>query len=881
VVALALLALVLTGALASKTESRLQSGGYDDPGSQWAKATALLDQQYPDANPNALAVVRPAQGSVSSPAVAQAARSYAAELRAQPGVLSVVSYWDGHASQLRGRGGRSALILMALQGAQDAQGKTLDELEGIAVPSALHVAFGGPAQTLVDLDNTSAADVKRAEALAFPLTFILLLLVFGAVIASLMPMVIGLLTITSTLATLYLISLGAPVSIFALNLTTALGLGLAVDYSLLIVSRYREEIRNGADPATAVRTTVVITGRTILVSAGAVSGSMLVLLIFPEFFLHSFAFAGVSVVVMSTIGALFVLPSVLVLLGPGRLEKFRVRSRLRRAPAGADAAVRPTMSWRRIAEWSVRRPWLAGLPVVALCVVMALPLLHINFTVPDRKALPASSAGRQTADFVAANFTSNPTAQIPVVVTSVMSGAQGARVARSVSRMADVTRVDSVWGSYAGGRVVAPAPAPPGGYRAGGTAWFTVSIEVDPLSASAEAVVRHIRAGPDGDILLVGGQSAELAGIKSSLARRLLPAILLIALITFVLVFLLTRSILLPLKAIALNILNLAAVFGLVVFVFQEGHLSGLLGFTPEGIAAVVPVTMFCVIFGLTMDYEVFVLARIREEYDKSGVLRTAIVEGIATTGRIVTLAALVLSATFFSLLVSGVSFNKMFGLATGVAVLLDAFAIRGFLVPAVMRLAGDANFWAPSWLGGRTRPRAGGPGGTGGPVPRPSASAPASCPVSVSSDVSLAPAVARTELHFIGGTRFTLGGLLRGSLISLRLLRRLSRQNGFHQRHLWYRFPLTFGSSGYFDSVDALRSFTESREHLAITRFAKEPGNTRGGFIRVYRAEPATVLMGEWLTPARHAGPDSSLVERLAVGAPSATRRPAGRPAR
>jgi putative drug exporter of the RND superfamily len=891
IIAVAILVLIVAAPLAGQAISRLQSGGYDDPGSQWATATAFLNSHFPDANHNALVVVQARQGTVDSPGVASAAASYDAALRAQRGVLAVAGYWPGRRTALRSRNQRSGLIMLTLQGSENSQGKILQNLAKVPVPPSVRVSFGGPAQLLVDLDKTSAADVKKAEALAFPLTFVLLLLVFGGVIASVMPMVIGLVAIIGTLAALSLISLVTPMSIFALNLTTALGLGLAVDYSLLVVSRFRQEVAQGSDTVTAIGTTLRTTGRTILISGGAVSGSLLVLLIFPEFFLHSFAFAGFAVVALSTLGALFVLPSVLFLLGPARLEKFPVipkRWRRERAtpaaratPAGPGrpsrpaasrpalsrpalsrpALSRPVLSWRRIAEWSLRHPLLTGTPVVALCLVLAIPVLHIQFTVPDQRALPASSAGRTTVGFIQQNFGADPATQIPVVLPDgTAAAAGGTALVRQISGLRYVTRVDSNWGSYAGGRKVAAGPAPIGGYVKNDATWFTASISVDPLSASAESVVRDIRAIGAADAagpVLVGGQTAEQVDIKSSIASRLPLAIALIAVIMFVLVFLLTRSLLLPVKAIVLNVLNLAAVFGVVVFVFQEGHFSGLLGFTPSGIAAVVPLTMFCVIFGLTMDYEVFVLARIREEYLKSGQLRPAIVEGIARTGRIVTLAALVLSATFFSLMVSGVSFNKMFGLATGLAVLLDAFAIRGLLVPSVMRLAGPANFYAPAWLGGR-RPA---PGAQGVSSARPP---PAPCPVAVTQDVRLAPSVAGTQLHFIGGTQFTVRGLVRGSLISLRLLRRLKQQHGFHRRHLWYSFPLTFGSTGYFENVDALRSFTESPEHLAIMRFARVPEHTRGGFIRIYRAEQETVLMGDWLPAECRANPSASLLTHL-----------------
>ncbi|HEX6492260.1 MAG TPA: MMPL family transporter, partial [Candidatus Dormibacteraeota bacterium] len=521
-----------------------------------------------------------------------------------------------------------------------------------------------------------------------------LLLVFGGVVAVGLPLAVGIVAVLGTLAVLRLLAAVTTVSTFALNLTTAMGLALAIDYSLFVVSRFREEMRAGRDPRTAVMRTVQTAGRTVVFSALTVAASLAALLVFPLDFLRSFAYAGIGVVALAAVGATLVLPAVLSLLGP-RVERWRLfQPRIRELHDGF---------WYRRARGVMRHPLPVIVAVVGLLVVLGLPFQRIQLGLSDARVLPTGTPVRAVDDALRANFSGDEVAALSVVAPGVDPSAGRTAIdgyATALSRLGGVARVDALTGSYRSGlRIAAPTPLS-ARFASARATWLSVVPDVDPLSPAAEALVAAIRATPAPVAVLVGGPSAQLVDTRSAILGRLPVALILVGATTFVVLFLMVGSLLVPLKALALNVLSLSATFGALVWVFQDGHLSGFLRFTPTGsISVVIPMLMFCIAFGLSMDYEVFLLSRIKEEYDAGVENDEAVAAGLERTGRIVTAAAVLLAFVYVAFATSGVTVVKLLGLGLALAVLVDAFLIRLTLVPALMRVAGRANWWAPRAL--------------------------------------------------------------------------------------------------------------------------------------------------------------------------------------
>jgi RND superfamily putative drug exporter len=514
-------------------------------------------------------------------------------------------------------------------------------------------------------------------------------------VAASLPLAVGGLAVLGTFLVLRLLTLLTPVSIFSLNLTTALGLGLAIDYSLFIVSRFREELRAGLEPNAAVARTLHTAGRTVLFSAFTVAVSLAALLVFPLYFLRSFAYAGIAVVMVAAVGAVVVLPALLAALGRN-VDRWS----LRRRPVPADGEG----FWHGLATAVMRRPLPITLGVVGLLLLLGTPFLRVQFGLPDDRVLPAGASTHVVSDQIRRGFASREAAAISVVAPTASAspgrGAEISRYAATLSSLPGAARVDAVTGSWIAGRpVLPPGPASARFVAAHGT-WLSVVPAVEPLSPGGERLVRSVRATASPFPVLVGGQSAELVDSKATLFRLVPVAGGIIALVTFTLLFLAFGSVVVPVKAIVLNLLSLTATFGAMVWIFQTGHLAGLLHFTPTGVLNTsMPILMFCIAFGLSMDYEVFLLSRIKEEHDSSGDNVRSVALGLERSGRIVTAAAVLLAVIFVSFATSGISFIKMFGIGLTMAVVMDATLIRGALVPAFMRLAGEANWWAPAPL--------------------------------------------------------------------------------------------------------------------------------------------------------------------------------------
>ena len=677
----------------------LKAGGFDDPSSESARAEALLDEHFAGGEPNIVLVLTADGRDINEPALAAEGVALAERLGAVKGVEQVLSYWSlGNAPSLRGSNGDTALVLAQLVGDDDFVDEqlTIIDEQFTGRQGDFNVLLGGSDAVFADIGHTIEGDLLRAELIAIPLTLLLLLFVFRSLVAALLPLFVGIIAIFGTLLSLFVIGSATDVSIYAVNLTTALGLGLGIDYSLFIVSRFREELQAGGSVEESVVRTVETAGKTILISALTVAVSLSALLVFPLYFLRSFAYAGVAVVLLALAGSILSLPALLAAVGH-RIDAVRI-GRCRKVRAEHEGA------WHRIAVLVMRRPIPVATVVVVFLVLLGAPFLRASFGVPDDRVLPTSAGSRQASEVLRAEFSGNAAEGFGVVADGVGPDrlADIAVPAQTLSAINGVDRVDSAAGIFVGGKLAATSPSDQAFFASDGATitWLSVVPDFPVISPEGEKLVKDIRGLDLPFDVAVEGRTAGLVDSKAAISDALPWAIAIIVIATFVLLFLMAGSLLVPLKALLLNLLSLTATFGAMVWIFQDGNLSGLLGFTATGTLDIsMPILMFCIAFGLSMDYEVFLLSRIKEEHDRTGDNDASVALGLERTGRIITAAALLLSITFFAFGTSGVSFIKMFGIGLGIAVLMDATIIRAFLVPAFMRLAGDANWWAPAPL--------------------------------------------------------------------------------------------------------------------------------------------------------------------------------------
>jgi RND superfamily putative drug exporter len=691
-----LVAVVLAAVLGTGAMDKLRSGGFEDPHAQSTRAKHVVEDRFGQGDPNLVLLLTRQHGSVDSAAARRDGQAITATLRRTPQLRAVASYWDlGSPAPLRSRDGTRTLVLARVVGSdqqiKDSIAAVRREVAG--TNHGYDVRLGGVEAVFDDVGHHVESDLRRAEMIAVPITLLLLLFVFDSAVAAALPLVIGGIAIVGTLFVLYVISSLTNVSIYAINLTTALGLGLAIDYSLFIVSRFREELRAGHAPDDAVVRAVIHAGRTVAFSALTVAISLSALLVFPLYFLRSFAYAGAAVVLIAALAATISLPALLAVLGP-RVDAGRVLHRHR--PPTADEHG----FWHRMASTVMHHPIPIATAVIALLVFLGLPFAGAKFGLPDDRVLPASAESRTVSDVLRRDFGSNEDNAFAIAVPTPVTNAAVSRYANTVSRIPGVARVDARTGSYiAGTRVAPPGPATQRFVNRGGT-WLSVVPSIEPVSSAGEHLVRTVRATPAPFPHLVGGRSAQLVDTKHAIFEKLPLAAGIIAVATFVLLFLMFGSLLVPTKALVLNVLSLSATFGAMVWVFQDGHGSGILNFTATGtLDTTMPILMFCIAFGLSMDYEVFLLSRIKEEHDRSGENVRSVALGLERTGRLVTAASALLAVTFIAFSTSGVTFIKLFGLGLTVAVIVDATIVRATLVPAFMRLAGEANWWAPAWL--------------------------------------------------------------------------------------------------------------------------------------------------------------------------------------
>ncbi|MFJ6610209.1 MMPL family transporter [Streptomyces sp. NPDC091289] len=695
VLVVAALAVVLMGVVGAGAFGKLLGGGFDDPSSPSSRAAVVIDEKF-GGETNLVLLVRAADGAVDSPAVRQNGQRLVADLKEEKGLTNVVSYWDTGSPDLRSEDGREAMVLAHVTGDETRQQENAQQIIDAYAGTrdgSLTVRAGGGAAVGSDLSKQVVDDLILAEAIAIPLTLILLLFVFGSVVSALLPLAIAVIAILGSFAQLSLLGSVTDVANTATNLTTALGLGLGIDYALLMVSRFREQLSAGASVDDAVRRTVSTAGRTVAFSAATVAAALGSLLVFPQYFLRSFGFAGVGVVAVAAVSTLFVMPALFVVLGH-RVNSGRLPWAGRRRVDGR------TPLWGRLARTVMRRPAITALPALAVLLLAASPLLGITFGTPDERVLPEGAESRQVATALREDFDGSEESAVHVVIDQPVARAPLASYAVGLSGLDGVVRVETSSGSYAGGEPTAAGPGNPALGRPDAQQ-ITVVSALEPKSDAAQSLVKEVRAAdpPAGASPLVGGTDAQLIDSRTSIGDRLPLALGLIALTTFVLLFLFTGSVVQPLRALVLNIVSLAATLGVMTWIFQDGNLSSLLGFTAQPMEMSMTVLMFCIAFGLSMDYEVFVTSRIKELHDLGEDNESAVTNGLGRTGRIVSAAALLLAVSFFAFGTAEISFMQMFGLGSGLAILIDAIAVRGVLVPAAMRLLGRSAWYAPGPL--------------------------------------------------------------------------------------------------------------------------------------------------------------------------------------
>jgi RND superfamily putative drug exporter len=634
------------------------------------------------------------EGRVDDPENEAAGIALTEQVAAEEGVADVVSYWTlglvPPPRILRGSDSQ-AMIGMRLVGDEGSQRESARRLQSyVGETDDFEIGATGVVEISREAAEIAEEDLTRAELLAAPLTFLALVIVFRGLRAGLLPLAIAVVAVLGTFAVLTLLALVTDVSVFAVNLTTALGLGLAIDYSLLLVARYREEVGAGRSHERALRRSMQTAGRTVAFSAGTVAASLIALLVFPIVYLRSFAYAGVTVVIVAGIAALIVLPALLAWAGP----------RIGGQPQ--EAAIREPF-WGRQARRVLRHPALWAVGSTVVLVALAIPFLSLRPGRIDERVLPEHADARETMETVHVDFfgvkDANPIAVfVPGADPTDDDAIQ--KYEGAVLAIPGVQRVDSPLGfrQFMGRQ----GPVDYNQRFADGEGvWFNIVSTYEPDDERVEGLIEAIRATPGPyEEVFVGGPLASTIDTVDVVVARVPLALLIIAVVTFVVLFMLTGSVVIPVKAVILNLLSLTATFGALVWIFQEGHLAGWLDFTPtERLDIFTPILMFCIAFGLSMDYEVFVLARMKEEYDLTGSNRQAIIGGLARTGGLVTAAAVILTIVFVAISTSGVTIVKMFGVGLGLAVLIDAFIVRATLIPALMALAGRFNWWAPAPL--------------------------------------------------------------------------------------------------------------------------------------------------------------------------------------
>jgi uncharacterized membrane protein YdfJ with MMPL/SSD domain len=674
---LAIAFFLLAGAIGGSVANRLDPYGADDPSTEAVQAR----EQLQDAGlriPAVLAVVENAP--VSSAATRARVEALEQRVRRRADVKSVIGFYDTNSPVFVSKDRESTYFAVSLKPTGDKEWQEAGAEIADSLSSQPGVVVGGGAVAQEQVNKQVEKDLRMAEMLAFPLLFLLSLLFFRSLVAAALPLMIGGLAIVGTFLILRIASEFGSISIFALNLTTALGLGLAIDYSLFIVSRYREEIAKDGPGLAAMRRVLATSGRTVFFSSLTVAAALASLLVFPQRFLYSMGLGGSLVALFAALISLTVLPAVLTLLG-NRVNSLSPSFLKRRA----EAETRPDEQgfWYRLSRFVMRRPVPVATLSALLLIVMGLPFLGIKFNTVDPTVLPKEASARQAYDTVSAKFP--PYRESPIWVDLEGGGPKAAKL-----MVARVRRVEGV------AEVTPPQPL-----RDGVTALQIISANPFVSDASQETVkaIRELPT-PPGTTAKVGGATADFIDFQGSLSRHMPIALAIVIVATLTILFLMTGSVVLPIKSLIMNFLNLSAVFGLLVLIFQDGRLEGFLDYTsPGAIEQTMPILLFAVAFGLSTDYAVFLLSRIKEARDNGASDSECVAIGLERTGRIVTAAALLFAVAMGAFATSKIIFIKENGVGTALAVLIDASIVRALLVPSLMELLGKWNWWAPAPL--------------------------------------------------------------------------------------------------------------------------------------------------------------------------------------
>jgi uncharacterized membrane protein YdfJ with MMPL/SSD domain len=671
---------VAAGAYGFGVFDHLSQGGFDDKSSESARELQSERDIFGNQNIDVVAIYTSKDLVASDPEFQADVEQVVSGLT--PGTTtSVVPYYDAPADAgLVSKDGHSVQVLISLAGeSQDDYLSNYDDLSPtLEAPEStgLQTDLAGAFAVYNDVNEITSEDLARAESISMPIVLLLALLIFGSLVAASMPALVGLLAMVGALALVRVISTFTEVSVFSVNVISLLGIGLAIDYALFMISRFREELAklpaDDADAAAkAITRTMTTAGRTVLFSGLTVAAAMASLLIFPQAFLKSMGYGGMAAVLVAMLAALTVLPATLRLLGR-RVDAGRLPWRRHRPVVVDDAHGR----WAALARGVMRRPWLVIAGTVTFLLFLASPFLNATWGSVDYRVLPPDAPAHVAADKLSDFGPEASTAQL------LVQGASEDEVTAYAEQVAEVDGVTAV-------QTVATE---------GDSTLLRVSWAGNSQSEHSQAVIEDIRdIQPASGEVLVGGLSADTVDLIESVGAHLPWMALIVALVMLVLLFIAFGSLVLPFKAIVMNLLSITAAFGVVTWIFAEGHLSGLLGFTPQGfLDATNPILMLAILFGLSMDYEVFLLSRIREQWDRTGDNDLAVATGVQKTGRIITSAAVLLAVVIGAFALSGIVFMKMLGIGMLVALLIDATVVRAMLVPATMKLLGRWNWWAP-----------------------------------------------------------------------------------------------------------------------------------------------------------------------------------------
>ena len=678
-VALFIISVLVSGVIGSLVFSRLDSGGYSNPSSESYKVYEYLKDDLKIEDPAIVIVVDAEVVDVNDPTVVQKAAALEAKIAQEPGVERTLSYWSsGGVDSLKSSDGKAAYVLVygdgdAFTPESQKLGKFFQEnYDGSYQGLTLYA--GGVGVVSHAITKKISDDLKIAEAVSIPLTFILLAFVFGALVASAMPLIVGVAAILGAFFILYLFTLFTDVSIYALNLTTGLGLGLGIDYALLMVNRFREELRRGKSVEDSVITTVATAGKTVFYSGLTVLVTLFSLTFFPLPFLKSFGYAGVSVVTIAVIGAIVGLPAILAVIGR-KLDKGVILK--------SSITPKDDGRWAKTARFVMKRPTTVVLLSLIFLGILTAPIANIKFSQGDARMLPATNKAAIATALQADRFAGRTGEPIEIIIKD--GATKSEEIASYISRLQVEPGVVAV--------------VPPEIY--GDDVRIIAYHSMLPRTPEAQELIHSIRDLSSVDQTLVGGVAADYTDSQDAISQTLPWAFGWIALSVLILIFVFTGSIILPIKAVVLNILSLAATMGVLTWVFVDGNLQWLVGsFTETGtLDTSIVILIAVVVFGLSMDYELFLLSRIREEHlaGKSNVDSVAL--GLQRSGRIITAAAAILAFVFAAFITSGVTSIKTMGFGVAFAIILDATIVRGLLVPALMRLMGERNWWAPKWM--------------------------------------------------------------------------------------------------------------------------------------------------------------------------------------